>query len=708
MVDYNILTSEIDESNAFILPNGLKIRSLSSLIDALKTMEPHFFSEHVNLEKNDFANWIEHCFKDELLAQRIRKLNTKEEIALEISTRIEQSKLSQSLKSNDNNSNKNDNSNSINPEKIETITPISKDTNIIPDIELDADLGLEEPKTNETQKIETKLTNLEPVLTQSLESSLEPTLEPSLEPSLDSSLSPEVGLDSDLGLDASLNLDNKIDNIILKPDIKPDIKEMAKSLDSVMSGVDISTIKKTEFTPQENISNKAEKVVVDAEKILSEKVVLPVFEPKLEIKTENTIETAKPNSVETLKVEFSEEEKQILNTDNNLLSASQLFKKLRLQKLMPKSALTQNKVEEAVIVSKSETPKEINLAGLNDDEKTLISTANSKLSFKDLFKKLKLQRERGIKDDKQSEKEKAKVEDKLGAVAKINSKEAPPVDLLGLSEEDFNKLIGINLTESYIATLSKEHIVTIKQRKNLKTGVPGFDELLDKGIPEGSAILVSGGPGSGKTTFCIQQLGFGAEHGEKCLFISLEEEEDRLVDHMKGYGLNPDKYLRNGLLKVKKLDSFKLARSVEALLAHARGELMIDIEPVLDIIPDGFKPDRVVIDSLSSIAAAFAGRPEEYRIYVEQLFNIFGRVGATSFIITEIQGSESTGHGGVEDFLADGVINFYNMRKGNIRQPAVEILKMRGTRHKKKIVPFNFISGKGIEIYPLEEVFHEL
>jgi KaiC/GvpD/RAD55 family RecA-like ATPase len=37
----------------------------------------------------------------------------------------------------------------------------------------------------------------------------------------------------------------------------------------------------------------------------------------------------------------------------------------------------------------------------------------------------------------------------------------------------------------------------------LKTYVPGFDALIGEGIPAGSAVLVEGGPGSGKTIFCF-------------------------------------------------------------------------------------------------------------------------------------------------------------------------------------------------------------
>jgi KaiC/GvpD/RAD55 family RecA-like ATPase len=47
----------------------------------------------------------------------------------------------------------------------------------------------------------------------------------------------------------------------------------------------------------------------------------------------------------------------------------------------------------------------------------------------------------------------------------------------------------------------------------------------------------------------------------------------------------------------------------------------------------------------------------------------------------------------------------YNLRKGDVRQSAIEVLKMRGAGHKKKVVAMQIISGTGIEVYPEQEVF---
>ena len=242
---------------------------------------------------------------------------------------------------------------------------------------------------------------------------------------------------------------------------------------------------------------------------------------------------------------------------------------------------------------------------------------------------------------------------------------------------------------------------------SLKTGVPGFDVLIDSGgIPRCVSVLVSGGPGSGKTTFCLQTIAYGASIGEKCVYLYFEESEERLKGHMRGFGWNPEELENSGNLIIKRMDPFEISRSVEALLAKARGELLIEIDEIGGLIPKDFKPDRIVLDSLSAVAAAFAGRDEGYRIYIEQLFKALEKIGATSFMITEINlDMNQFSRSGIEEFLSDGVIAFYNIRRGNSRVSATEIIKLRGTSHKKKIVPFSIATGKGIEVYPTEEIF---
>jgi KaiC/GvpD/RAD55 family RecA-like ATPase len=245
-----------------------------------------------------------------------------------------------------------------------------------------------------------------------------------------------------------------------------------------------------------------------------------------------------------------------------------------------------------------------------------------------------------------------------------------------------------------------------KEKHFIKTGIEGFDELLDNGIPEGNSIILAGGAGSGKTIFALQTLAFHASHGEKCLYMTFEESEEDLIEHMESFGWDPMKLIEKGDLKIQRFNPFDITRNVDALLAQQKGELLIEIDPI--IIPKDFKPDFIVLDSLTAIASAFTNKDESYRIYIEQLFRFFEEIGATSFLITETeQVPKIFSTTGVEEFLAGGVVVLYNLKHGNVRENALEILKLRGAAHQKKIVAFQ-ITGNGLVVYPEQEVFSEI
>ncbi len=241
----------------------------------------------------------------------------------------------------------------------------------------------------------------------------------------------------------------------------------------------------------------------------------------------------------------------------------------------------------------------------------------------------------------------------------------------------------------------------------IKSGLGGFDKLMEKGIPKGINTLVAGGPGSGKTIFGLQTLNYGAAHGEKCLYMSFDESPQRLRNHMHDFGWQPEKFEENGQLLIKRYDPIDISRSVEALLEKEEKELLIESKPV--VIPDDFAPDRVIVDSLSAIAAPYINKPDTYRIYIEQLFRYFENLGANSFLIVESPQTPENLTGltktGVEEFLADGIIVLYNIRMGDARSGAIEILKMRGAKFQKKIVPMEIVSGEGIVVYPDQKVF---
>ena len=243
-----------------------------------------------------------------------------------------------------------------------------------------------------------------------------------------------------------------------------------------------------------------------------------------------------------------------------------------------------------------------------------------------------------------------------------------------------------------------------KEQRYLKTYVPGFDDLLGEGIPKGSAVLVEGGPGNGKTILCLNMIKTLCERGQKVLFMSFEEPETRLREHLARFGVDAPKYEKNGTLYLKRFNALDIARSVEALLSEAKKELLINVQPVL--IPQDFEPDVVLVDSLSSISSAFSGESSRFRIYMEQLFRYLEGHNITSFLIREVANPTHIGTtfsevGEAVSFLSDGIIILYNVfEKSGHRKRALEVLKMRGVNIKRKIVEFDIVPNKGVVVYP--------
>jgi circadian clock protein KaiC len=244
----------------------------------------------------------------------------------------------------------------------------------------------------------------------------------------------------------------------------------------------------------------------------------------------------------------------------------------------------------------------------------------------------------------------------------------------------------------------------VSNRTYFLPDISGLHALFSKGIPEGSAIIIEGGPGSGKTLFCLQACVTACEQGKKVLFMSFEEPEANLRSHLQMFNFDAQKYEKKGLLKIRRFNALDIARSVEALLSEAKKELLIDVQPVL--IPQDFEPDIIFVDSLTSISSAFSGEKSRFRVYMEQLFRYLESHEITSFLIMETPHPTHLGNvvSGVDQavsFLSDGIIILYSVitDQGG-RGRAIEVLKMRGEDINRKIVEMEIRDKKGFIIYP--------
>jgi len=180
--------------------------------------------------------------------------------------------------------------------------------------------------------------------------------------------------------------------------------------------------------------------------------------------------------------------------------------------------------------------------------------------------------------------------------------------------------------------MNKECVEEIKDEKILKSNIQGFDELFaEGGIPKGNSVLVAGGTGTGKSTFCRQVCYNLVSIGKNCMYVSFEESIDRIKKSMYNFGWDAQKYIDEGHLLIQKINPLDILRMKFGSISGSGSatEISYKIKPL--IIPKEFHPEVIVVDSLTAIISASLSKEKNYRVYLQQLFSFFEETGATSF-----------------------------------------------------------------------------
>lgn len=240
-----------------------------------------------------------------------------------------------------------------------------------------------------------------------------------------------------------------------------------------------------------------------------------------------------------------------------------------------------------------------------------------------------------------------------------------------------------------------------------KVGIQEMDSLLNGGIPEGNIVLVSGGAGTGKSTFALQFIVNGSTlFGEKGLYISTEQNRAELMKQAAGFKWDIEGLEQRNLLKIMYFD-----------VASGNGFLK-ELEDVVAT----FKPKRLVIDSLTTLTDALLvsgiGEGSDFSMVqiaetvnpiprtdkiltksiLYSLFKSIKKIGITTLMTSELPDSNGQlSADGVSEFIADGVVLFRAINIGGTYSRAIEVRKMRYTLMDPSITSYE-ISNSGIKI----------
>ncbi|AKB84066.1 ATPase domain-containing protein [Methanococcoides methylutens] len=224
----------------------------------------------------------------------------------------------------------------------------------------------------------------------------------------------------------------------------------------------------------------------------------------------------------------------------------------------------------------------------------------------------------------------------------------------------------------------------------IQSGIEGFDELVQGGLVPERVYLLSGPPGSGKTTFGMQFLAQGATFGEVGLYVSLLESPQNIINDMSNYSMNVAT-----LIKMKKLLFADLGPRMEYGYMDDLHEVISSDYEVSHSSVEGEAPSpamvfkeiaayvqeynvkRLVIDSVSAIRFTTKDHGSEEKEMGRFIRNL-KRIGCTTILLSEMTDPNAYS---TEQFAAHGVLFLHNFLYGKQMIRALQIIKMRGTKH---------------------------
>jgi circadian clock protein KaiC len=227
--------------------------------------------------------------------------------------------------------------------------------------------------------------------------------------------------------------------------------------------------------------------------------------------------------------------------------------------------------------------------------------------------------------------------------------------------------------------------------KRCDTGT-ALDAMLGGGFPIGHSILISGGPGTGKTIFASQILFHGAARGEKAVMLSTEPPFKNLAQ-LRNFAFFNDATISSG-----KLEIFEL----QAMLQNVAGRLVAKPSEtwVIDTVTEMVEQNdvkRLAIDSINGLSLIL--KAPQLRSFLAHLSLAAASLGCTTFFISENAQAFSAASYNAEIYVADTAIAFESAaeRMRNVRR--ARIIKSRAGNFPLEPIAFT-ITGNGVEFFP--------
>jgi KaiC domain protein len=218
--------------------------------------------------------------------------------------------------------------------------------------------------------------------------------------------------------------------------------------------------------------------------------------------------------------------------------------------------------------------------------------------------------------------------------------------------------------------------------------------MLGGGIPRKHIIAVLGTPGTGKSTLAMQFIYAGLLKGENCIYLSLEESEEMIIETALIFGWDLRPYILNKKLVLIRLSAMNIKITASR------------VENDMPKLFESFGVKRLIIDPITLYEMMYNSESDRR----EHLFNFAEKIREQG--ITLVMTSETNNNNpynskfGLIEYIADGVIILRQVRQNELQAvtTVIEVSKMRRVQHSRDIKPYSF-SKNGLVVHNEAEFF---
>jgi circadian clock protein KaiC len=225
----------------------------------------------------------------------------------------------------------------------------------------------------------------------------------------------------------------------------------------------------------------------------------------------------------------------------------------------------------------------------------------------------------------------------------------------------------------------------LTRRAQVGSGLAELDLLLGGGIEEGSSTLISGPPGTGKSSVAVQFVKAMTDRGQRAAMFLFEESFNTLLNRSEGIGIDLRTPYESGLLTVHQIDPAEMSPGE---FTHA----------VCGAADKGARV--VVIDSLNGYLNAM---PEAsfLNTHLHEVLTYLGQRGVVTFLVGVQQGIVGSMTTGIDvSYMADNVLILRYFEAQGAVQKALSVFKKRGSAHETTLRRFD-ITKRGIAVGPV-------